>query len=224
MTSEPEPSLDPADPEFQAAWAAATSDTGWAVVDYDPDIWLDMPVVCDPDSTFPDHQSWARGAAQAVWSGQHVDPYEIDSTALTLTKFAEEFAGFKMRAHQIFLHLPTPRMMPLPVGLGIWKTYGDRAEHVRHMVGADDPNVAEPPVVEDFATEQLGSGLRCLRYIRNSLDPANLIVALNYAWRVDDLDTDYRLFASTADLGRLVGYIGDIDNLARAIQPVPSGQ
>ena len=221
MSSDPGFSLDPADPEFQAVWAAASSDTGWAVVDYDPNVWMEMPVLTDPDNAASDRRTWARRVADAIWTGYHVDPFEVDRTALLLTKIAEDLGGFKVRAHQIFLHLPEPRTMPLPVGLGIWKSARETTEQLRLLVGADDPEAVEPPIVDDFVTDQLGSGLRCLRYLRDDQEQATLIAALNYAWRVGELETDYRLFTASVDLGRLTGCIGDIDNLARSIQPIP---
>ena len=73
----------------------------------------------------------------------------------------------------------------------------------------------EPPVVTEFWTEHLGSGLKTIRHLRIPDDQA-LAVAVNYAWRSEELETDLRLFASCDDLGRLQRAIPDIEDFARA--------
>lgn len=88
----------------------------------------------------------------------------------------------------------------------------------------------EPPIIEAFATEHLGEGLRTLRYCSfdpgpdHPPSPGALYATLGYAWRVDEHDTDVRLFSSCPDLARLIQIIDDVDFLARGIRIVPDTQ
>lgn len=202
--------------------------SGWAEIDYDPAVWIELPRIwCE--ETWPDHRTWARDVAKEFWlaSGLVPEEHAVDNLALTLAMYAEKLQSGELPAQDFFLHLPDPRMMPLQVCLGVWDAEGERDATLRELTGADDPEAVEPPVVESFATEHLGEGLRTLRYCPfdpgpdHPPAPGALYAALNYAWRVDEYDTDVRLFTSCPDLTRLVQIIDDVDALARGIRIVP---
>jgi hypothetical protein len=196
--------------------------SGSAEVDFDHGVWIELPFVWGED-TWPDHRDWARELAEASWQDSGLTPgeFDVDNLALTLAMFAEKLPPGELPAHHVYLHLPDPGMMPLQVGLGVWDAEGEREAALRHLAGADDPDAVEPPIVEEFSTPHLGSGLRILRYC--PLDPGTgaLYAALDYAWRVEEHATDVRLFASCPDVGRLLQAIDDIDELARGIRVVP---
>ncbi|MGH3874367.1 MAG: hypothetical protein ACRDSR_23180 [Pseudonocardiaceae bacterium] len=202
--------------------------SGWPEIDYDPAVWIELPMVWD-EQTWPDHRAWARDLAEASWGDSGLVPaeYQVDNLALTLALFAEKLqSGGPLPAQHFFLHLPDPRMMPLQVCLGVWDAAGERDAALRELTGADDPEAVEPPLVEVFPTEHLGDGLRTLRYCPfdpgpgHPPDPAAIYATLNYAWRVDGHGTDVRLFSSCPDLARLIPIIDDIDALARGIRIV----
>jgi hypothetical protein len=65
-----------------------------------------------------------------------------------------------------------------------------------------------PPVVDTFTTDRLGDGLR----VRCHLDG---VIMLYYAFRVDDLATDLRVFAGCPDEDRLGRMLPDADELVR---------
>jgi hypothetical protein len=129
-----------------------------------------------------------------------------------------------------FIHLPDPRLEPLPVFLAILAARGERTAQLRALTLADAPNAVGEPVVEEFATERLGTGLRVLRHFTEAGDVLGLLaqgetaevnVGLSYAWRSEEHETDLRLFTATHDWGRLRAALGDIDELARQISVVP---
>jgi hypothetical protein len=78
----------------------------------------------------------------------------------------------------------------------------------------------EKPLVEPFTAEQLGTGLKS-QYLQRSPQVPDLTGVVNYAWRVDGLETDVRVFAATPDLGRLQAAMPDIDQLTNVISIEP---
>lgn len=112
----------------------------------------------------------------------------------------------------------------MPGGSGTPRRERDAA--LRELTGTDDPEAVAPPVVQSFATEHLGEGLRTLRYCPfdpgpdHPPAPGAIYAALNHAWRVDECDTDVRLFTSCPDLARLIQIVDDVDTLARGIRLV----
>jgi len=202
--------------------------SGWPEIDYDPAVWIELPRIwCE--ETWPDHRAWARDIAEACWGDSGLVPgeHEVDSLALTLAMFAERLQSGEQPAQDYFLHLPDPRMMPLQVCLGTWEAEGERDVALRELTGADDPEAVEPPVVDTFATQHLGEGLRTLRYCPfdpgsgHPPGPGAIFAALSYAWRVDEHDTDVQLSSSCPDLARLIQIVDDVDTLARGIRIVP---
>ncbi|MGH3708618.1 MAG: hypothetical protein ACRDRQ_11050 [Pseudonocardiaceae bacterium] len=169
--------------------------------------------------------------AEECWDGSGLVPgeHEVDNLALTLAMFVERVRPEPEEEPNldIFFHLPDPRLMPLQVYLEVWDVEGERDTTLRELTWADDPEAVEPPVVEAFATKHLGEGLRTLRYCPfdpgpdQPPAPGALYATLSYAWRVDEHDTDVRLFSSCPDLARLIQIVDDVDSLARRIRIVP---
>ena len=202
--------------------------SGWPEVDYDPATWIELPRIwCE--QTWPDHRAWARDIAEGCWGDSGLVPgeHEVDNLALTLAMFVERERPEEMPNQDIFFHLPDPRLMPLQVYLDVWDVEGERDAMLRELTWADDPGAVEPPITEAFATEHLGEGLRTLRYCPFDPGPDHppapraLYATLSYAWRVDEHDTDVRLFSSCPDLARLIQIVDDVDSLARGIRIVP---
>jgi len=189
----------------------------WIEVDYDPAIWVEMPSEWT-DGTWPDYRDWAWDTAKAVWADSGLEPgeYGIDQLALAFAMIVE--SEDKALSSLTYLHVPEPTDIPLAVGLKVFECEGERATALRVMANADDPGAVESPIVDEFTTTSLGSGLRTLRYLTPPEQPDTLVGALNYAWRVDEIDTDIRLWTACPDLSRLIGAIDDIDTLARSIR------
>ncbi len=205
----------------------AATVSGCPEIDYDPVVWIELPALWG-EQTWPDHRAWARDLAEACWDDFDLAPgeYQVDNLALTLTLLAERLQSDEVPGQYFFLHLPDPRMMPLQVCLGVGDAAGERDAALRELTNADDPEAVEPPIVDVFPTEHLGEGLRTMRYCPfdsgpdHPPEPGALYAALNYAWRVDEQDTDVRLSTACPDLARLIQIIDDVDALARGIRIV----
>jgi hypothetical protein len=198
-----------------------TSKTGWPVVEYDQNIWIPCP------PGFPegvDQQSWATAFARAWWNAATPghDESVVELLADMLAAIHEGSYGH-IPCHLVWIHLPDPRLVPLPVYLGVWESLGDRDTQLRMLAGASAPRVVEPPMIEEFVTDTMGSGLRGMRY-QHDVDDGSLYATLSYAWRSDQFDTDVQLWASCADLGRLHRAIPDIELFAQAIRVMARDQ
>lgn len=194
-----------------------TSKHGWVKLGYDRRVWIPCPPV------FPegfDRDSWAAGFAQEWWDGYGLahSANDVELLKQLLTEIHKSTFE-RIPCHLAFIHLPDPRLMPLPVFLGIFESVGQKDERLRLLTHADDRGAVEPPIVDEFSTDLLGTGLRVLRYLHAG-DGA-LYAALNYAWRSEEYDTDVRLWASSEDLGRLERATPDIDEFARTMRVVP---
>ncbi len=204
------------------AWKLA-SQKGWVDVDRAALTTLTW-IPCLP--VFPegeDRESWAAESAALWWksSGLEHGKDEIDTLAGMLSAIHTDIytAG---HCHMAFIHLPDPRMMPLPVQLGIWAMQGPRDQQLRLLVHADEPTAVEKPIVEEFTTDHLGTGLRALQYRRGG-DGSAIHGYLDYAWRSEEHETDLRLFTFFWGLDRLQRAIPDIDAFARAIKIISRG-
>lgn len=191
----------------------------WAAADCDPDVWLMIPH--EIPEAWPDAETWAVEGAEARWrdSGLRYGRRAVGDLAGTLISYHLDVES-RAWAHQMFLHLRDPRQ-PLAVYLGSWRSEGERAAALRFYSGADDPGASGPPIVERFATERLGAGLRVLaRFPRHGLSRRRRTV-LSYAWRVEAYETDLCLFTHSLAPDRLHSALADIDGFARGIRPEP---
>jgi len=213
----------PARPEA-LTWTLV-SQKGWAEIDYDQlprRTWIPcMPIFPEGEN----RESWAATCADVWWSGHPHEEADVTQLAALLSAFHQDIyaAG---HCHMAVIHLPDPAILPLPVQLGVWAMHGEREQMLRTLAHAYEPEAVERPIVEDFTTEQLGTGLKSLHY-RQEPGPdgeEELHGYLNYAWRIEKYETDLRLFTFDRDLGRLQRALPDIDNLARAISIVPRPQ
>ncbi|KRV50882.1 hypothetical protein AQ490_13090 [Wenjunlia vitaminophila] len=191
----------------------------WIDVDYDVDTFLWMPTSFEEEAGFSGPEEWGRLFAEALWDLQEEGPEldeQVDSLAASLTNFAEQIpAAFPGQA--VYLHVPDPRQMPMPVYVDSWPAEGDRTERLREIVRADDTEAVEKPMVDEFETEHLGRGLRSLRYFTEPQEGA-LCCSVNYAWRVPEHGIDVRVWSVSGDLGRVAMALDDIDALTRSIR------
>ncbi len=178
----------------------------------DADVWIGLPAEWT-EQTWTDHRDWAREVADLVWTG--VRPRRgqrgADHLALGLAMLAESPLA-QDPSRRSFLWLPEPMIDVLPVFLEVYAAEGERDEALRELTRADQPGAVEPPVVEPFATEPLGDGLRVLRYAADP-DDGTVVLTLSYAWRASGLDV--RLWLSTVDTGLALRAMEDVDDLAR---------
>ena len=201
------------------------SQKGWVNVGYDRHLWIPCPPEFPPDTNL---ETYTVTYAKLWWeaSGLKYRKRDVTTLASMLAAIHADAWGdldlhfLHIPCHLALIHLPDPRLIPLPVYFGIWRAWGEREERLRQLTQADEPEAIEPPIVEEFTTGKLGTGLKTLHY-RRGPDGSSVHVYLNYAWRSERYETDLRLFTFWDDLGRLQRAIPDIDELARVTEIVP---
>ena len=93
------------------------------------------------------------------------------------------------------------------------------------LAGYNTTDLVEPPILEDFPTKHLGTGVKvwCVQKARKRFSKA-VVGLLGYAFRNEELETDLHLKAMCPDLGWLQGAMPHIDEFVRAISIVPKQQ
>ena len=121
----------------------------------------------------------------------------------------------------MYFYMGPPRYRPLPVMLGVWHMMQERDEQLRLLAGYDTTDLVEPPILEEFYTEHLGTGVKvwCVQKPEKRRQP--LCGLLGYAWRSEELETDLHLKTMCTDLGWLQAAMPGIEEFARAIRIVP---
>ncbi|WFB87462.1 MULTISPECIES: hypothetical protein [Streptomyces] len=188
----------------------------WPYVDYDTDLWMRIPDAWE-GTPWKGPKKWGRYMSEAWWGDSDLEPTRKDLKGLAAT--LEECAQRFPQSHpglDVYLHLPDPRVMPLPVYVGAFEADGDREETLRELVTTDDPDLVEKPVVEDFTTELLGTGLRSLRYTQTEED-RTVVAGVRYAWRIEAADCDVVIIVAAPDPRRVLGALGDLDAFAGRI-------
>lgn len=185
-------------------------------IDYDPSRWLEIPPRWDTEE-WQDIGVWARSCAELFWRSYGRDPGDsgIPFLAGTLRRFAEAFAPEPFDT-RVLLRMWEPTSMPLQVFSMVKPAQGDREETLRFLVGAEDPDAVEPPVVESFRTDHLGEGLRAFRYLRQD-DTPEVLAALRYAWRDEEVGADVVLWTATNDTAQMIRAAQDIEELAHKV-------
>ena len=202
------------------------SKTSWPSFGTERPVWIPCP------AGFPagdDQDSWARKYAAQWWakSGADYGDIQVEGLAKILAE-VRELAYRPGKCQLAVIHLPPaqlePRrvLQPLPVDMGVWQSHGERDARLRVLTNADDPGAVEKPIVEEFGSEGLGTGLKTLRYSR--LADGSLFAAVNYAFRSEDYETDVRFSSSCPDLSRLQEALPDIDELVRTTGLIPRNQ
>jgi hypothetical protein len=164
--------------------------------------------------------SWAADTAKTWWKKSGLRHRKKDVRLLTRALVAIHMDVYAAgHCHMAFIHEPDPRMLPLPVQLGIWAMAGEKDDALLQLVNAGDPDAVEI-VVQEFTTDHLGTGLRSQRQRRGRRE-GEVDGYLDYAWRSEQCETDLRLFTFSWGLQRLELALPDIDALARAIRVVP---
>ncbi|MGW3287879.1 hypothetical protein ACWDR3_24940 [Streptomyces sp. NPDC001002] len=185
-------------------------------IDYDPSRWLELPPRWDTEE-WQDIGVWAHTCAKLYWRAYEQDPEESGVLFLTgtLRRFAEAFAPEPFDT-RVLLRMWEPTRMPLQVCTMVKPAQGDREETLRFLVGAEDPDAVEPPVVESARTEPLGEGLRAFRYLRYD-DTPEVVAALRYAWRDDEVGADVVLWTATTDTAQVIRAAEDIEELGHTL-------
>lgn len=121
----------------------------------------------------------------------------------------------------LYFYMGPPHFRPLPVMLGIWQIMQERDEQLKLLAGYNTTDLVEPPILEDFHTEHLGTGIKVWCVQRQEKHRRKVVALLGYAFRNEELETDLHLKTMCTDLGWLQGAMPHIDEFVRAISIVP---
>jgi len=124
----------------------------------------------------------------------------------------------------LYFYLGPPRYRPLPVMLGTWMMMDARAEQLPLLAGSNATDLVEPPIVEDFHTAHLGTGVKVLCVQKTGRRRKSLAGLLGYAFRSEELETDLHLKTMCTDLGWLQAAMPGIEEFARAIRLIPKSR
>ena len=121
----------------------------------------------------------------------------------------------------LYFYMGPPRFRPLPVMLGVWQMVQERDEQLKLLAGYNTVDLVEPPILEDFYTEHLGTGIKVWCVQRQEKHRRRVVALLGYAFRNEVLETDLHLKTMCTDLGWLQAAMPHIDEFVRAISIVP---
>ena len=202
------------DPEI---WTM-NSKKGWPKIAYDKGIWIPCP---DPDDDQKKNERWAKLYATAWWevSGLKYGKKQVRNMEQGLLDLRRGIYATQP-CHTALIHLPNVDVAPLPVMVAAWEAVGDKDSQLRVLVRADEPEAVETPLIEPFTAEKLGTGLKS-QYLQKFKHGPDLTGVVNYAWRVEDMETDVRVFTACGDLGRLQAAMPDLDQLTNTISVEP---
>ncbi|MET8677864.1 hypothetical protein ABZW18_09790 [Streptomyces sp. NPDC004647] len=167
-------------------------------------------------------QAWARAIAEEWWEDFATEKPrlgDVDLLTDILAMHAERAPAIRPDA-EVFLHMPHPRDIPLTVFVELVEIEEeDRDTALRELAQADASDAIELPIVEDFESPHLGTGLRVLRYVQDE-DSNEVHAGLRYAWRYEKGSgaMDVLIFLAHPDPGRIIRASLDIDEFARTIR------
>jgi hypothetical protein len=206
--------------------ADLTSVNGWVRARPDFRIWIPCPAKF-PEDLDLGRDLWAETMALAWWqqSGQRYGRDKIIKLARMLRVIHEQ--GYEdVPCHQIWACYLDTRVPPLPLYLGIWATRGDRERQLRALSGAADPDVLRPPVITEFTTRALGTGIETVRH--KDAGHGMVVEMLGFAFRSEEFETDIQVTVSTPDLRQLQRATPVIEDFIRGISvyynPKPSNR
>lgn len=170
-------------------------------------------------------EAWASEFAEGWWEDfgtEEPRPGEVELLKNKLLLYANRAPGIWPGA-DIFLHIPHPKVDPLMVFVDLVEiTEEDPDKELRTLTYADVDGVVEPPIVENFNSPYLGTGLRVLRYYQDE-DSNEVHAGLRYAWRYEKGTeaVNVLIVLSFPEPARIIRAFDDLDEFARIIRISP---
>lgn len=183
-------------------------------VDYDPAVWLPIPAF-DVQS---EAEEWLERAAGAVCKDFAAEFDLAPDYPALLRAQLDVLLGLAHRREEdgdLLAHLPGPGWEPVPVFVGFREPVADSPDYLLDIAGARAEGAVQPPVVEHIVVDDLGEGIRVLRY--EDSDDMGVIATLTYAWRAHE--TDVIVYLQTNELADIEQIDPDLQALARSIRP-----
>lgn len=195
----------------------------YANVSYDRAIWMAIPQYWGPEA-WESPEAWGREMAETWWNGFKHRRRDVERLATGLAGLAAYYGFRNPEEPEVvaYLHLPNPGMRPLMVKVMIIEDPSVRT--LADISNADDPDTIERPIVEEFTTPHLGTGVRSLRYYEAGLSAdgasgdVRVYAMLHYAFLIPDEDAFLLTRTLEPDLGRLMQAMEDIDAFVREIR------
>jgi hypothetical protein len=186
--------------------------------EYDGNNWAMIP----PPATTAEREQVIRPLAEThAIIAKKFGGAPVDEAVKAMLEIREDLY-MNWPGHFLYFYMGPPRFRPLPVMLGVWQMTDERDEQLKLLAGYNTTDLVEPPILEDFPTEHLGSGVKvwCVQKAPKRFSKA-VAGLLGYAFRNEELETDLHLKAMCPDLGWLQGAMPHIDEFVRAISIVP---
>lgn len=190
-------------------------------VDADPAVWFPVPDLDEQD----DADGWLDRAVRAVvadFSAGSALPAEYPEVLRYQLQILLQMAHDNAARYGMLLaHLPAPDRAPMPVFVCFREPEQESPDYLLTTAGARGLPALEPPIVEHIVTDDLGEGIRVIRYEDD--EELGVVANLCFAWRAHG--SDVFIFAQSDELERLTEMHPDLLALASSIRPVaePAG-
>ena len=179
--------------------------------------WALLP----PPATTPEHEQVIRPLAEThAIVARKLGGARVDRAVKTMLEMREDLY-MNWLGQYLYFYLGPPNFLPLPVMLGVWRVMAPRDDQLRMLAGYDTVDLVEPPILEDFSTEHMGTGIKVWCVQRHERHRKKVVGLLGYAFRNEELETDLHLKTMCQDLGWLQAAMPHIDEFVRAISIVP---
>lgn len=179
--------------------------------------WALLP----PPATTPEHEQVIRPLAEThAIVARKLGGAPVDRAVKIMLEMREDLY-MNWLGQYLYFYLGPPNFLPLPVMLGVWRVMAPRDDQLRMLAGYDTVDLVEPPILEDFSTEHLGTGIKVWCVQRHERHRKKVVGLLGYAFRNEELETDLHLKTMCTDLGWLQAAIPHIDEFVRAISIIP---
>jgi len=179
--------------------------------------WALLP----PPATTPEHEQVIRPLAEThAIVARKLGGAPVDRAVKIMLEMREDLY-MNWLGQYLYFYLGPPNFLPLPVMLGVWRVMAPRDDQLRMLAGYDTVDLVEPPILEDFSTEHLGTGIKVWCVQRHERRRKKVVGLLGYAFRNEELETDLHLKTMCQDLGWLQAAMPHIDEFVRAISIVP---
>ncbi|MET4053335.1 hypothetical protein ABID81_002711 [Frigoribacterium sp. PvP054] len=153
------------------------------LIGHDPDVWVPLPTTW-PHDGHRAPRSWIRATVRAVAERSEG---ATRASRSWLTEVLSALARWSPADERRYLYLPDIATPPSLLRVQYGSARGDRDAALRTMVLESDLAPIEPPVVEVVETDDLGRGLRGVRYAALEGEDG-LLATLVYAFRAEPYD------------------------------------
>lgn len=185
--------------------------------EYDVKNWAMLP----PPATTVDREQAVRPLAEThAIIAKALGGAPVDQAVKAMLTIREDLYKSWLGQY-LYFYMGPPRFRPLPAMLGVWQMLQERDEQLKLLAGYNTTDLVEPPILEDFHTEHLGTGIKVWCVQRQEKHRRKVVALLGYAFRNEELETDLHLKTMCTDLGWLQAAMPHIDEFVRAISIVP---